>query len=140
MESISSATRGGRVTVSGVAKRVVFGVLVVALVGAAVQLAIVETRGEPTIYEECTMNGTGAGVCRFTNVDDWVGAKCGSIKLERSDDAKRFAKTGVFCSGKVSGQTTVDASFEIIGVDKLCDHNFGKSWTDVCSFTFKEWE
>ena len=86
----------------------------------------------PILDKDCTMNGYGAGSCSFTNTGKTAGAMCGRIVVNGPG-----THTGSkFCSGMVEPMSTTKVEFSEPAVDKLCDPDYGQSWTDVCSFSF----
>lgn len=103
--------------------------------------------GKPEIAWDCTMNGFGAGECRFTNKGDGKGAVCGHIEVKQVGRAK-FAdpfpqKSGEFCSGEVAPKSTETVGFQVTGLDFFCrtddqapEYWAPKKWSDVCAFGF----
>ena len=91
---------------------------------------------QPKITQECTMNGFGAGDCRFTNTGQRSGSACGNITVDRNVGAASES-SAVFCSGDVARNSTTSVAFVVIGVNKMCAST-ERPWTEVCSFRFIE--
>ncbi len=80
------------------------------------------------------MNGRGEGQCSFTNTGTAPGSTCGKITVSRADG--RTVQSSTFCSGEVPKQSTTKVEFSIPTVNALCGGVAGKTWQDVCIFTF----
>jgi len=102
-----------------------------------------------SIDHDCTMNGSGEGVCSFTNLGRFSGSVCGTITVESSLTGTK-ATSHVFCSGDVDRHSTKKVEFIVTEVSTICHDPLSKnleriskggqavSWTDYCSFTFDE--
>lgn len=81
-----------------------------------------EPEGEPSITDECSMDGNGSGSCMFTNLGTAAGTQCGKIHV--TNKAGESAASGTFCSGDLAPKSTTTIEFQV-GLGELCE------WSDA---------